>query len=123
MHRVQLPPWDSPVRLLRSLFPRIGPCAALTLLWVWIVHCIMLHGHSTLVPQFCAPLHHGVEHVCSLPLLYPALLRLCLARNTGKRQLVRSNRDIWVVGTPFLMWGIMIIILYAISITLLDSVS
>jgi hypothetical protein len=41
----------------------------------------------------------------------------------GKRQLLRNSRDVWKVGLPILLWGIVVIIVYATSMQQLDMVS
>lgn len=43
--------------------------------------------------------------------------------HVGKRQLLRNSRDMWKVGLPILLWGVVIIIVYATSMQQLDMVS
>lgn len=40
----------------------------------------------------------------------------------GKRQLVRNSRDMLIVGAPFLLWGAVVIVIYATSMTQLEKV-
>jgi hypothetical protein len=50
-------------------------------------------------------------------------LLLFAAHVAGKRQLLRNSRDMWKVGLPILVMGVVVIIVYATSVQQLGSVS
>lgn len=62
------------------------------------------------------------KHVSNCEASHLSVACICVCGAAGKRKLLRSNRDMIVIGGSLLLWGAVITVIYGTSIHTLDEV-